>query len=191
MVECDLRQTKDGHVVIAHDPTLLRTHDDRRAVRHLTLEEIKDISRKEGNEIPELSEYLEAATVPVNLEIKVAGIEEQILEAVKNFPHKVLISSSNPYILKKVRALDGKIPLGFIVGPNWNHVFPIAMAVARTLDLYSIHPVEYMVTPAHMKSMRRLGVKVFAWTINDIHQLMVMKGMGVDGVFTDYPNFIK
>lgn len=191
MVEADLRLTKDGKVVIIHDPTLIRTHDDRRKISDLTLEEIKNISKKEGREIPELNEFLQAAKLPLNLELKVDGMEQAVLDAVKSFPHKVLISSNNPVVLKKVRALDGKIPLGFIIGPKMGYMWPFMMAVAKQLDLYSIHPVHTLVTPVHMKSMRRLGVKVFAWTVNSIHDYLIAKGMGVDGVFTDFPNIIK
>jgi glycerophosphoryl diester phosphodiesterase len=191
MVEADLRQTRDGQVVLSHDPTLARTYDDRRRISDLTLEEIRAIGEKEGRRMPELTEFLEEAKLPLNLELKESGMEEKVVAAIKNFPHKVLVSSNLPLVLKKVRALDGKIPLGFIIGPKAGYVFPLMMAVAKQLDLYSIHPVSPLITPVHMKSMRRLGVKVFAWTVNDVHEFLVLKGFGVDGVFTDYPNIIK
>jgi glycerophosphoryl diester phosphodiesterase len=191
MVEADLRQTKDGKIVLSHDPHLLRTHDDRRHISGLTLDEIREIGQREGRPLPELSEYLEEAKLPLNLELKEAGMEEQVLSAIKNFPHKVLISSSLPQALKKIRTLDGKIPLGLIIGQKMGYMFPLMMQVARQLDLYSIHPIHTLVTPSNMKSMRRLGVKVFAWTVNDVHEFLVVKGLGVDGVFTDFPNIIK
>lgn len=191
MVEVDLQLTKDGYAVLSHDPTLARTHDDRRRISDLTLEEVQAVGRQEGRAIPELSEFLALATVPVNLELKVVGLEHAAVSAIKNFPHKVLISSNLPQVLKKVRALDGNVNLGFIIGPKAGYIFPLMLALAKHLDLYSIHPVHTLVTPGHMRAMRRLGVKVFAWTVNNIHDYLIVRGMGVDGVFTDYPNIIK
>ncbi|MBX4187630.1 MAG: hypothetical protein KW793_00655 [Candidatus Doudnabacteria bacterium] len=191
MIEVDLRQTKDAKIILSHDPTLLRTHDDRRKISDLTLQEIEQISIKEGRGIPVLSKFLEASKVSLNLELKEAGMEEQVLSEIKSFPHKVLISSSLPQVLKKVRTLDGKIPLGFVIGPKMGYMWPFMMAIAKQLDLYSIHPIHTLITPVHMKSMRRLGVKVFTWTVNSVHDYLVIKGFGVDGVFTDYPNTIK
>jgi glycerophosphoryl diester phosphodiesterase len=191
MVEVDLRITKDGFAVLSHDPTLARTHDDRRQISELTLPEIQAIGQREAREIPELSEFLQQASLPVNLELKDSGLEPVVLKAIEHFPHKVLISSSLPQTLKKIRALDRKIPLGFIIGPKAGYVFPLMLAMAKRLDLYSIHPVHTLITPGHMRAMRRLGVKVFAWTVNNIHDYLVVRGMGADGVFTDYPNIIK
>ena len=191
MVEVDLRMTADQKVVLMHDPTLLRTHDDRRKLSDLTLAEVQAVGKREGREIPELSEFLNEAKVPLNLELKVQGMEEAVLSAIERFPHRVLISSHLPPVLKKVRALDGKIQLGFIIGQRMGFMFPLMMAVARQLDLHSIHPIHTLITPAHMKSMRRLGAKVYPWTVNDVHEFLVLKGLGVDGIFTDYPNIIK
>ncbi len=191
MAEFDLRLTEDGEVVVLHDPTLYRTHDDRRKVESLTLTEIKAVGEKEGREIPTLKELLTAAKLPLNLELKSAGMEEKVLSTIKNFPHKVLLSSNLPQVLKKLRTLDEKIPLGFIIGQKMGYMFSLMMTVAKHLDLYSIHPLHTLITPVHMKSMRRLGVKVYAWTVNDVHEFLIIKGFGVDGVFTDYPNIIK
>lgn len=191
MVEVDLRQTKDKHIVLSHDPALLRTHDDRRKISDLTLEEVREIGKREGREIPELSEFLAAAKLPVNLELKETGMEKIVLEKLKNFPHRVLISSNHPQVLQKIRTLDGNAQLGLIIGPKTGFIFPVMLALASRLKVQSIHPVENLITPAHMRSMRRTGAKVYVWTINDIHQFLVMKGMGVDGIFTDYPNIIK
>lgn len=191
MVEVDLRKTADNQIVLSHDPTLLRTHDDRRAISQLTLNELQAVGTKENREIPELGEYLQKVKMPIILELKDQGMEALVLEKVKNFPHKVIISSFHIGVLKKIRALDGKIPLGFILSSKISYIFPLVMAVARSLDLYSIHPHHSLVTPAHMKAMRRLNTKIFTWTVNDVHTELLMKGFGVDGIFTDYPNLFK
>ena len=191
IAEFDLRETSDGEVVIIHDKTLHRTHDDRRAVKHLTLAEIKAIGEQEAREIPTLTELIAAANIPLNLEIKESGFEQQVIDAIKNFSREVLVSSSNPLVLKKIRTLDEKVKLGFILGPKWEIFFPWAMHIAKTLDLYSINPYRTLVTPKHMKAMREHKLKIFVWTVDDKHEFEITKGFGVDGIFTDYPNLFK
>jgi glycerophosphoryl diester phosphodiesterase len=190
MVEMDFRQTKDGQIVALHDATLIRTHDDQRGLKRLTLKEVKDLSIGEGREIPTLEEVLIEAKVALNLEIKETGFEEKLVGLIKTFSYEVLVSSSNPVVLKKIRTLDEKVKLGFILGSKWGTFFPLAIALAKTLDLYSIHPYRTIVTPRHMKAIRELKTKIYSWTIDDPHEYVLMKGFGVDGVFTDYPNII-
>ena len=42
-IECDLRQTKDGHIVLLHDETTTRTTQRSSKVQELTLEEVKEL----------------------------------------------------------------------------------------------------------------------------------------------------
>src|SRR5690606_23501679 len=116
---------------------------------------------------------------------------EKVLAAIKNFPHKVLISSHLPRVLKKVRALDEKAPLGLILGQRMGYLFSLALMIASQLDLESIHPIHTLITPSRMLAMRKLGTKIYPWTVNSPHDFQLMKGFGVDGVFTDYPETIK
>jgi glycerophosphoryl diester phosphodiesterase len=191
MVEADLRQTKDGAIVLAHDPSLARTHDDRRLIKQLTLSELKEIGQRENREIPTLEQFLSQAKTDINLELKESGMESLVLSAIKNFPHKVLISSGNPLVLKKIKALDGNIPLGFIIGPRWGHMLLLAIQIAKRLNPDSIHPHHSIVTPRTMSLFKAITPKVYAWTVNDKHEFEILKGLGVSGVFTDYPNIIS
>ncbi len=191
MVEVDLRQTKDGQIILMHDLTLLRTHDDSRKVSKLAWDEIQEIGKKENNPIPTLEEVLENISIDINLELKEGGMEEKVLTAIKKFSHKVLISSNKPTVLMKIRTLDESIPTGFVIGPKMGHIFPAMMGIAHYLKPYSIHPYHTLITPRHMKSMRETGAKIYPWTVNSIHEYEILKGFGIDGIFTDQPDLIK
>ncbi|NKB70513.1 MAG: hypothetical protein GKR89_25875 [Candidatus Latescibacteria bacterium] len=57
-VEFDLRQSKDGHLVVIHDATVDRTSNGAGAVRDMTLEQLKGL--KSGNQqIPTFAEAIE------------------------------------------------------------------------------------------------------------------------------------
>lgn len=76
MVEIDLQRTKDGHLILMHDPTVDRTTTGRGKVAELTLQEVKSLRLRDGLGspttflVPTLREALLAARgrVPVNLD---------------------------------------------------------------------------------------------------------------------------
>lgn len=191
MVEMDVRQSKDGEIVVFHDHDLLRLFGDPRLIKDLSLAEIKRVSSEHAREIPTLSEVLAAVNSSVVIELKVHGIEALVLSKIKNFPHKVLISSFFPEVLKKVRALDGNIALGLILGAKRFHMIALANFLARKLNLQAIHPKISIVSSPVIALFKLSGRKINVWTVNTEQEYLKMKKLGVDGVFTDYPELIK
>ena len=53
----------------------------------------------------------------------------------------------------------------------------------------SIYSPEYrLLTNEAVKLLHTKNIKVIPWTVNEISSILALKGMGVDGVITDYPN---
>lgn len=166
MIEVDLRK-RGSEIVVSHNrPT-------------------------KSAELQTLNQLLAQSQVPLNLEFKESGFETEVLEAIKNFSSKVLLSSKYPSILKKIRALDENVDLGLILGrANW-FLVPFIKRLDKALKLYSIHPKTFLAKSILIKRFHRLGKKVFVWTVNNLNQFQKLEASGVDGVFTDYPNLIK
>src|ERR1035438_9977333 len=59
--EIDIRVTKDGQLVVFHDKSLKRLAGINKAIKNLTVNEIKQINLKSGAKIPTLEELLNAA----------------------------------------------------------------------------------------------------------------------------------
>ena len=53
-------------------------------------------------------------------------------------------------------------------------------------DSYSPH--YSLVTPDLINACRHWGMRIIPWTVNDKATIERLKGMGVDGIITDYPN---
>ncbi|MEA2625619.1 MAG: glycerophosphoryl diester phosphodiesterase, partial [Candidatus Binatota bacterium] len=84
ILELDVHATRDGEVVVIHDPTVDRTTDGHGAVRDLTLADLGRLDaghaflrdggfpfRGSGIRVPTLAEVIdEFPTVPLNVEIK-------------------------------------------------------------------------------------------------------------------------
>ncbi|MBI4049613.1 MAG: glycerophosphodiester phosphodiesterase [Candidatus Doudnabacteria bacterium] len=172
MVEMDLRMDRHGRIVVAHD---------------------EDFGR-EYEQAPNLQEALAEVEVAVNLEIKESGFEAKLLEMIKGFPFEVLISSFEPSILRKIRILDRKAKLGLIVGPKlkWFYfLVPMVLFFKLSLGLAAVNPYYSLLTKHKVWLLKKLGVKVLTWVVNDPDEFKQVKGLGVDGVFTDRPDLIK
>lgn len=90
LIECDVRKTKEGELVMMHDNTLDRTTDGRGEVAHHTLGELAALKLKdnEGNatdhSVPTLADVLAWAKgrAIVELDIKAPVTPEEIVAAV-------------------------------------------------------------------------------------------------------------
>ena len=84
MIETDIHMTKDGRLVLIHDPSLDRTTDGHGLVRDKTLSEIRrcNAAAKEGGtaRIPTLDEFLdEFERYPLRLLLAVLFLEHDIV----------------------------------------------------------------------------------------------------------------
>ena len=55
-----------------------------------------------------------------------------------------------------------------------------------TPDIYS--PEYILVTPALIENCHEQKMKIIPWTVNDKKEIARLKGLGVDGIISDYPN---
>lgn len=94
IVETDVRRTKDGHLVILHDPHVARMTNGQGYIADMTLEEIKRLNLRDAlgqttaEKIPTLEEYMLSAKGRVRLYLDKAGqdggaLVPQILELAK------------------------------------------------------------------------------------------------------------
>ena len=56
---------------------------------------------------------------------------------------------------------------------------------------YAIGIFYPMISKANVKNLKKLGIKTFAWTVNDAKMSKKLIEKGVDGIITDYPNLVK
>lgn len=68
-----------------------------------------------------------------------------------------------------------------------------AKSIDTHLDLLGFHPSVYspqykLLDKAKVQYLHSKRIRVIPWTVNDIRDMLALKGMGVDGLITDYPN---
>lgn len=140
LLEMDVRQTSDGHLVIMHDQSVARTTGERGDVAGLTLEQIKSMdagssfgANFKGESVPTFEESLAAIqgrALP-DIDFK-AGDPEKLVSAVRDagLLGKVTLYCGDWEKLKAVLALDP----GFIIRPTAPNGLPGLKDVVSALD---------------------------------------------------------
>ena len=97
---------------------------------------------------------------------------------------QVLLSSFRHDELRLVRQLDPTLSLGalFVALPA------DAIAQARALGAWAINPAKEAVTPEFVAAAHAAGLKVLVFTVNEPSWMQQLLSLGVDGLFTDYPD---
>lgn len=215
ILELDFHATKDGHLVVRHDPTVDATTNGRGAIRDLSLAEIKALDagyrwsydgggsfpyRGLGITIPTLQEVLEAfPTTRLNVDIKprepsVVSIFCQLLVE-SNRCENVLVGSFHDAQLRRFRARcpevataagPGEVKLLFAL----NRVFlgGIYQAKANAFQIPEYAGNLRLVSPRFIKAAHKHNMQVHVWTVNEVTDMQRLLNWGVDGIISDYPD---
>lgn len=189
-VELDVRQTKDGELVVIHDPEVDKTTNGKGAVKDLTLKQIKSLDIGKGEKIPTLAETLDFIDkkVKILIELKDSGYEDEVLKAVhdRGLERNVIIVSFHEDALRKVRTLDGAVHTGLIYVTHKNPVkAALDLKAQYLLQLYRF------VHTADVQKAHDNGLKVIVWTINKSEEVAAYVKKGVDGIASDKPDILK
>lgn len=201
-LELDVQLTKDKQLIICHDHKLSRFNQDVDGlIKDFTLAEIKQIDigssfsdAYKGATLITLEELL--AICPddliLNIEIKnipiiYAGIERILLDCLKqhNRMHHVIISSFDHVALANVQEIAPDMELGMLfyyrILRAWEY------AKQSGLRISSIHPNQVYVDQTFVQECKRLGYKIYPYTVNTEDRYQELVSFGVDGVFSNSP----
>ena len=198
-VELDLHGTADGEVVVIHDASLDRTTNHLGAVNQAPLETIKCAdaggwfaTEFAGESVPTLAEALECIagkTIAV-LEIKDPLIAEAVVAKVRETQtlNLIVIISFHASVLREIRALEPRIPTGWLIGSHNNHVPPAELCQQLGELGSSLLNVNYqLITAEFAYEVRRRGIALWCWTVDEIARMREMKAFGVQGITSNYP----
>ncbi|PEW09672.1 glycerophosphodiester phosphodiesterase [Bacillus cereus] len=210
-IEIDLQMTKDGHLVAMHDETVNRTTNGTGLVKEHTLEEIKklnagsffnekhpSLAKKdfEDAKVPTLEEIIETFGNGANYYIETkspdeyAGMEEELLEIIKHYEisDNVIIQSFSEESLQKIHSLDVTLPLV--------QLLPYKKAVQLTeleIKKYKTYCIGLgmnykYIDSAYVKRIKKHGLEVHPFTVDNEKDMKKLLLWGVDGMFTNYPD---
>lgn len=214
-LELDIQITRDGKVVVIHDPDGLRLCGVPAAVLHTPLSTLrtwdighgfiaKDGTRpfaKQGLRIPGLDEVLQAfPSVPINIDLKPLdpGCAARVIDVVMAMgaADRVLLTSFHDHVLHAVRSL------GFVGRIGFSRRDVITL---MSLPLFVLrrrrprgHRLQIPVkagplrldTARFIAKMHALDIAVDYWVINDLDQGAQLLARGADGLMSDDPKLL-
>jgi glycerophosphoryl diester phosphodiesterase len=200
MVEVDCQLSKDGHVVVFHDERLARTARAKGHVRSKTLKELQKLDigawfKKsfKGERILTLEEALDIidGRADINIDIKgdlqgSLGIELKLLFILSHYDYleRTVFSAFDQRVLRRVRELAPDTRIGILHGRE-NKENPFQLA--REVGAESLHIQKELATPPVVERSAQIGLKTLVWTVNEVSEMEKFLKLGVDGLFSDYP----
>lgn len=198
-LEIDLQLTKDNKLICMHDSTVDRTTNGTGKINELTLAQIKQLKTTNGRVIPTLKEVLDEFGDFANyyIELKTPHSEEMCKEFLKVLKSKRMIGQfSNKQRI--VAQSFSEESLKYIAS-EYSNIILIKLTKAATsteieqAKTYAtgIAPVYTVLNKGYVDEAHDNGLLVHTWTVNDLETLNRMRDIGVDGIFTNYPDTLK
>lgn len=185
-VELDVRRTREGALIVHHDPRLA----DGRVIVDTAAADLPA-------HVPHLDAALDAcAGMWVNIEIKNDSHEpdfdpdDLIADATMSLLRergeyeRWLISSFRIETIDRCRAIEPAIRTAWLVGPVPDDV--IATLVSR--GHRALHPWVNTLLRSHVDACHGAGIEVNTWTCDDPQRIAELIEWGVDGICTNVPD---
>jgi glycerophosphoryl diester phosphodiesterase len=167
VIETDLRRTAQGRLVLAHDT----------------------LSHEPSPDLVELADLVALAQgrIRLDIELKEAGYEAEVLDALTPRPQGLLVSSLLPEVVAAVRAIDPTVRTGLIVGPGDESPDRFARADDCGADVLAPH-VDLLDDELRGQALER-GQPLLVWTVNHRAELArLIADAAVGCVATDVPD---
>lgn len=212
ILELDVHATRDGRVVVLHDPTVDRTTDGKGPVRELPWAAVRELDagyrfrdregrqpfRGRGVRIPRLDQVLEAfPRARLNVELKSGDAARATAEVVRRHgaEERVLIAATHEADRRPVRGYTGpwgasRRQIGLFTllhrAPGGAFYTPRADALQVPLTWRGV-PI---VTPRFLAEAHRRNLPVHVWTVDDPDEMRRLLALGVDGIQSDRPDLL-
>ena len=193
--EFDIQLSKEGEPVVIHDDMLMRTTNGTGSVSDYTARELAQFDAGKGEVIPTLRDVFELVDKRCRLFIELKADEclESVLDIVEHYIDHQGWSYEQCYILSfdhtqlaKAKAINPKIRTSALLAG-----IPASLAkIAQEVGAWSFNPCIHHISKDLVADAHKRGLKVLTWTANLPEHIIKAKSLGVDGIFSDFPDRI-
>lgn len=197
--ELDLHLSKDGELMVFHDPTLKRTTGRRGKVVEHDAEELVHYDARIGGPgwkqpcpIPRLSELFEKCDFDHwQLEVKSASrvraarsvLAIRELAGRYGLLDRITVTSGSREVLRALKRLTPELACGLVAEYGW--LDPLKVAKQYDCELLALKWT--LCTPERIAKARQQGLHVSVWTVNEPALMRRLADFGVDSLITDFP----
>lgn len=211
-IECDVRLSRDGEVVVIHDETLDRTTDRTGRVGDFTAAELAGVDagyhfgaesgfplRGRGVGVPRLEDALvQWPALPFVVEIKGdrVGDVHRVLDVIRaaGAEDRVVVGGFDAGVLRAVRSLAPNL-ITSASSPEVRAALRRAMVFLRPRPSgYQAFQVPHVfrgrriLRRSFVRAARRAGLPVHVWVVDDPAEMRTLLEWGVSGLISDRPD---
>jgi len=213
MIELDVQATSDGHCVVIHDDTVDRTTNGSGPVAAMTLGKLQQLDagyrftrddgasfpfRDRGVRVPTLHEVLAALPdMRFTVEVKAGAAQAALFDTIRYFDARDRVVVAGMYERDRTQfceyrgavSASGEELKAFL----YRHALrlgrfrPPRADVVQTCESYRGRTI---VTKRFVHTLRRCGIPVHVWTVNDPADMHRLLDWGVEGIITDRPDVL-
>ena len=212
VLEMDIRVTRDGELVLMHNPTVRATTNGWLPVRCYRLAELQKLDaaykwnpnglpkpphRGEGIIVPTFRQVLEQfSDMRMNIEIKgwhpldAKKIAKKFCDLLVEFgmTRRVLVASFHSPVLRVIRM---ELPAVAISASTFEVIrFVVSSRFGSgnyRPNVAAIQTSSKSINRKVVQAARKLGLKLHGFTVNEVADMKRLIDLGVDGIVTDFP----
>lgn len=197
--ELDLHLSRDGQLMVIHDPTLKRTTQHRGPVAQHDAADLMRFDARNGGPgwpqpcpIPRLEDLFEQCPFEHwQLEVKSASrtraarsvLAIQALVERFGLQDKVTVTSSSREVLRALKRLTPQLSRGLVAEYAW--LDPLKVARNYGCELLALNWT--LCTPERLLKAQKQGLHVSVWTVNEPALMRRLADFGADSIITDFP----
>jgi glycerophosphoryl diester phosphodiesterase len=213
-IEIDLHASRDGELIVIHDPTLDRTTDGTGPIEQRTVAELREFDagyrftadrgrtypfRGRGIRIPTLDEAMEAiGTIPAILEVKSAAAGRRLAEWLPGRPelNRIIVGGfeaeevAPAAAVARYRCAYETDLLSFVLWGKLGINRPLPSDLTAAMVPVRKRAVR-IVTRGFVRRMHDQKKGVFVWTVNRPEEMRRLLDIGVDGLISDFPAVLR
>lgn len=192
-IELDVHGTRDGVLVVHHDPTLAIRHGEaveQVPIASLSAAVVAAHRLHTGDAVPTLEAVFDLVghRSTMYVEVKAAGVEALV----------AALLDRHPTVRAEVHAFDHRIPVGVrtlrpgtpigLLSASYPLDVRAVLAGANAEAFWQHAP---LIDESLVHAVHAAGARLIAWTVNDAPHARQLAAWGVDGLCSDVPDVIQ
>lgn len=201
-VEFDVRQLKDGELVIMHDDNFIRTTGIDKNLYECTQADLNTYNQAniwmdwEKQITPTLVQSLNIMHDFEHLEVEVKAVETlqqaerliiELQKQLKGFEQTAVITSFDLKIHQALQQQQSIFKRGLLVEDD---IKEQAIEQALNFSCCQIGWMNQLATDDIIQATQKAQLNISVWTVNDIERAKHLQNLGIDGLITDFPKMM-
>lgn len=187
-IELDVHSTRDGGIVVHHDPEIPGVGP----IAQLSLAEARNARIRNGEPLPLLTEILELVgprEVWVEVKSLPAAYDQQLLDVLDGgpAPERYAVHSFDHRIIDRLGEARPSLRRGILLSAYLKDPVSVMRAVGAT----TLWQEWQLIDQDLVNQIHDSGGELIAWTVNELGDLDRMVRVGVDGLCGNYPDRIR